>query len=326
MLLLVQAGASGSRQALVPSPTATPSCTQTFRVAFVADVAGLESSVDAAGWRGVTEAVREISCGRAELALPGRPSEYRRMLQAYPGYDLVIAGSFLLTDPVVDVARANPAMHFMLVDPIVMPPDVPNLAVLTFRSDQAAFLAGALAGMVTQTGVVAGVYGPQGPMDVSNRAGFEHGARYVRPGVRVLGAYQPAGGTPYGDPVWGADQARAFSNQHADVIFGAGGTTGQGALRGAAQSGVGCIDAEIAASSDPGCLLASSMKFIDRGVQMTLADAIAGPWRSGLRSVGLAQGAVGLSLRASPRLTPEIQSRVQTIADLLVSVPLSTGS
>jgi basic membrane protein A len=326
MLLLVQAGTSGTRQALVPSPTATPSCPKTFRVAFVADVAGMGSSVDAAGWRGVNQALREIACGHAELALPGRPSEYRRMLQAYPGYDLVIAGSFLLTDPVVNVARANPAMHFLLVDPIVMPPDVPNLAVLTFRSDEAAFLAGALAGMMTQTGVVAGVYGPQGAMDVTNRAGFEHGARYVRPGVRVLGAYQPAGGAPYEDPVWGADQARAFSKQRADVIFGVGGTTGQGALLGAAQSGVGCIDAEIVASSDPGCLLASSMKFIDRGVQMTLADAIAGPWRSGLRSVGLAQGAVGLTMRASPRLTPEIQGRIQTIADLLADGPLTTGS
>jgi basic membrane protein A len=326
MLLLVQAGASGARQALVPSPTATPNCAPTFRVAFVADVAGLGSSVDAAGWRGVNEAVRGISCGRAELALPARPSEYRRMLQAYAGYDLVIAGSFLLTDPVVDVARANSATHFVLVDPIVMPPDAPNLAVLTFRSDQAAFLAGALAGMVTQTGVVAGIYGPQGALDVSNREGFEHGARYARPGVRVLGAYQPAGGTPYGDPVWGADQARAFSNQGADIIFGVGGTTGQGALLGAAQAGVACIDAEIVASSDPGCLLASSMKFIDRGVQMTLDDAIAGPWRSGLRSMGLAQGAVGLSLRASPRLTPEVQRRVQTIAGLLASGPLSTGS
>ncbi len=97
-------------------------------------------------------------------------------------------------------------------------------------------------------------------------------------------------------------------------------------MLGAAQSGVGCIDAEIAASSDPGCLLASSMKLIDRGVQMTLADAIAGLWRGGLRSLGLAQSAVGLSLRASPRLTPEIRGRVQTIADLLASGPLSTGS
>lgn len=326
MLLLVQAGASGTHARPEPSPTNRPLCATTFRVAFVADIAGLGSSVDAAGWRGVNQAVREISCGRAELALPARPSEYRRMLEAHVGYDLVIAGSFLLTDPVVDVARANPATHFMLVDPIVMPADVPNLAVLTFRSDQAAFLAGALAGMLSQTGVVAGVYGPQGAMDVINRTGFEHGARYARPAVRVLGAYQPAGGRPYADPGWGAEQARAFTNQQADVIFGAGGTTGQGALLGAAQSGVACIDADIVASRDPGCLLASSMKLIDHGVQLTVAAASAGQWRSGVRSLGLAQGAVGLSLRASPRLTPETRGRIQTIVDLLASGSLSTDS
>ena len=271
------------------------------------------------------EAVRGLPCASADLALPSRPSEYRQALQAYAGHDLVIAGSFLLTDPVVDVARANPATHFVLVDPIVTPPDVPNLAVLAFRSDQGAFLAGALAGMVTQTGVVAGVYGPQGAMDITNRLGFEHGARYIRPGVRVLGAYQPADGTPYDDPVWGADQARAFSNQHADVIFGAGGTTGEGALLGAAQSGVACINADLVAASGPGCLLASSMKFVDRGVQMTVAEAIAGRWRSGVRSLGLAQRAVGLSPARNP-LPPGQLEQLQTIADLLAAGKLTTGA
>ena len=321
----MQAGASATPRALVPSPTATPSCASIFRIGFVADVAGLGSSVDAAGWRGVNDALREVSCGHADLALPARPSEYRRALQAYAGRDLVIAGSFLLTDPVVDVARANPATHFVLVDPIVMPPDVPNLAVLTFRSDQGAFLAGSLAGIVTRTGVVAGVYGPQGAMDIANRLGFENGARYVRPSVRVLGAYQPAGGKPYADPAWGADQARAFVDAHADVIFGAGGTTGQGALLGAAQSGVACIGGDIGASSDPGCS-ANSTKFIDRGVGLTVAEAIAGQWRGGVRSLGLAQRAVGLSLSADPRLTPEIRGRLRAISDLLAAGLLSTGS
>jgi len=51
----------------------------------------------------------------------------------------------------------------------------------------------------------------------------------------------------------------------------------------------------IEAPSDPGCLLASSMKFIDRGVQMTVTDTIAGRWRGGLRALGLLEGAVGLS-------------------------------
>lgn len=324
-MLLVQAGASGTHARPLPSATASPACAQTFRIGFVADVAGMRSSVDAAGWRGVGEALHDQSCAHADLALPARPSEYRRLLQAYAGYDLVIAGSFLLTDATVDIARANPATHFVLVDPLVMPPDTPNLAVLTFRSDQGAFLAGALAGMVTRTGVVAGVYGPQGAMDVMSRLGFEHGARYVRPGVRVLGAYQPAGSAPYGDPAWGADEARAFTNQNSDVIFGAGGTTGQGALLGAAQSGVACISADLVASSKPDCLLATSLKFVNRGVALTVADAIAGRWRSGRRSLGLAEQAVGLSpLRHSLALGQ--MEQLQAIAEQLAAGTLSTGA
>jgi basic membrane protein A len=325
-LLLVQAGASGSRPRADPSPTVGPVCPKSFSIGFVADVAGLRSSVDAAGWRGLGDALRESSCVHADLALPSRPSDYRRMLQAYAGYDLVIAGSFLLTDPVVDVARANPATHFVLVDPIVVPSGPTNLAILTFRNDQAAFLAGALAGIVTTTGIVAGVYGPEGASDRPNRSGFEHGAIYVRPGVRVLGAYQPAqDGTPYFDPAWGAAQARAFAGQHADVIFGAGGTTGEGALAGAAQSGIVCIGADIDASNDPGCLLASSMKFIDRGVKMAVADAIAGRWQGGNRALGLAEGAVGLS-PVTRRLQPGELERVQMIQDLLAAGTLSTGA
>ena len=67
---------------------------------FVADVAGLRSSVDAAAWRGVNQAVSEAVCAAADLALPTRPSEYRRVLQSYAGHNLVIAGSFGTADAV----------------------------------------------------------------------------------------------------------------------------------------------------------------------------------------------------------------------------------
>ena len=331
LLLLVQAGASGTHRHPDPAPTAAPVCATTFRVGFVADVAGLGSSVDAAGWRGVGDALGTVSCGHADLALPTRPSEYRRLLQAYAGHDLVVAGSFLLTDPVVDIARANPATHFMLIDPIVTPPDLPNLAVLRFRSDEAAFLAGALAGMVTQTGVVAGVYGPQGAIDRNNRLSFEHGARYVRPTVRVLGAYQPAqDGEPYANPAWGARQARAFSSEQADVIFGAGGTTGQGALLGAAQTGRACINAQVgvvpdaAADQDASCLIATAVTHVERGVRIAIAEAANGRWQAGLRSLGLADAGVGLNL--SGAVLPQLQERLENISERLVSGALTTGA
>jgi basic membrane protein A len=325
--MLVQAGANGVRPALAPSPspTPTPACAPVFRIAFVADVAGLRSSVDAAGWRGVNQAVEEATCASATLALPARPSEYRRVLQSYAGHDLVIAGSFLMTDAVVEIARTNPATHFVLVDPIVMPPDVPNLAVLTFRSDQSAFLAGALAGILTGNHIVAGVYGPAGAMDKTNRLGFERGAHFVRAGVQVLGAYQPAESAPYADPNWGAAQAKAFVREHADVIFGTGGTTGQGALLGAAQSGTFCINEGLAPSSEPSCLIATSVKFVDRGVKMTVAAAIAGEWQSGVRSLGVAQRAVGLSLVGHPLTLGQLE-QLQTISDLLAAGTLATGA
>jgi basic membrane protein A len=325
-LLLVQAGASGVRPAPAPSPspTATPACASVFRVAFVADVAGLRSSVDAAGWRGVNQAVGEAACASAELALPARPSEYRRVLQAYARHDLVIAGSFLLTDAVVEIARANPATHFLLVDPLVAPPDVPNLAVLTFRTDQAAFLAGALAGILSGNGVVAGIYGPAGAIDQANRLGFERGAQLVRRGIRVLGAYQPAGSAPYADPAWGTAQARAFVHEHADIIFGSGGTTGQGALLGATESGTFCINEGLTPSNEPSCVIATAVKFVDRGVKMAVADAIAGQWQSGVHSLGVAQRAVGLTLGNAPELTNDIRERVLTLADLLAAGSISS--
>ena len=132
-------------------------------------------------------------------------------------------------------------------------------------------------------------------------------------------------GQPYLNPVWGAAQARAFASQRADVIFGASGTTGQGALLGAAQSGVGCIGTDIDAASDRVCLLATSVKFVDRGVRMTTADAIAGRWRGGIRALGLADDAVGLS-PVTRRLQPEQLQQVQTIADLLAAGQLATGA
>ncbi len=296
----------------------------------MADVAGLDSRADAAGWHGVSDGLRGLPCVHAELAVPTRPSQYRPLLQAYADrhLDLVIAGSFLLADAVVDAARANPDTRFLLVDPIVPPAGRANLAVLVFRDDQAAYLAGVLGGLVTKTGVIAGVYGPGGAVDQRRRSGYEHGAAYVRPGIRVLGAYQPAAdGRPYANPDWGAAQASAFVRQGADVIFASGGSTGQGALLGAAQSGSMCIGADVDSSLDlaaRSCLLASAITHVDRGVALAVADAAAGHWAGGVRIVGLAEGAVELGPVEHTLPAGQLEE-LQTIAVKLAAGVLMTG-
>jgi basic membrane protein A and related proteins len=329
LLLLVQVGATGAPPQPAPlrSATATPSCARPYHVAFVTDVGGLRADGDA--YRGMTAALSTVGCGKSELISSLRPSEYEANLRLAAGRhpDLVVAASFLLTDAAVDAARADPHTDFLLVDPILSPPGLPNLETLRFRQDQSAFLAGALAAMLTETGVVAGVYGPGGLADQQQRAAFEHGAHYGRPAVQVLGAYQPAGdGAPYDNPRWGAAQAEAFSAQRADVIFGGAGATGIGALEGAAIAGQLCIGASPAPPdpSAPSCLIGRTTTSVQSGVELAVLAAGRGSWRPGSFDVGLAEGAVGLqSFRGAAR--PDIQRRLQGIVDALVGGTLTTG-
>jgi len=74
------------------------------------------------------------------------------------GYDVVVTVGFLIADATLAAAQANPDTYFIGVDQFVA--DGPaNYVGIQFREDQAGFLVGALAAMVTESGTVAGVYG-----------------------------------------------------------------------------------------------------------------------------------------------------------------------
>ncbi|MDQ6885565.1 MAG: BMP family ABC transporter substrate-binding protein, partial [Candidatus Dormibacteraeota bacterium] len=269
-------------------------CPATVRVAFVTDVTGLNSPVDAQGWAGVQVAARAHPCVRPELRRSTGPLDYERNLEAVAGHsDLVIAGSFLLTDAVAAVAARHPAVRFVLVDPLLTLSPPANLVVIAFREDQAAFLAGALAAMLSHSRILGGVYGLESDAMTRYRQGFERGAAVIDPAIRVLGSYQGAtDGPPFGNSAWGDEQARQFIERGADVIFGAGGTTGQGALPAAARAGRLCVGAGIDDYlSDPParpCLVTSAVTHADVAVKTVVLELAAGRWVGGLRRLGLA--------------------------------------
>lgn len=197
-------------------------------------------------------------------------------------------------------AADRPAGWFILVDPLVMPAPRPNLAVISFREDQAGFLAGALAAMVSRTRSVGGVYGPEGGAMTRYRRGFEIGAAAVDPAITVLGVYQPAAdGRPFGNGEWGEQQARNWLGRGADVVFGAGGSTGEGALPPAAKSHQFCIgsggDQFLTVPAARACLLSSAMTLPDRAVETEILSAAEGRFAAGSRVFGVADGVVGLA-------------------------------
>jgi basic membrane protein A len=114
------------------------------------------------------------------------------------------------------------------------------------------------------------------PPVVAFGQGYELGAKYINPDIEVSTTYHPGGlDRAFTDPEWGASTARQALDQGADVIFGAGGSTGNGALQEvAAAEGAGtalfCIGVdtdqwETLPAAHP-CLVSSAMKLITPGV------------------------------------------------------------
>ncbi|HZQ99675.1 MAG TPA: BMP family ABC transporter substrate-binding protein [Chloroflexota bacterium] len=162
------------------------------------------------------------------------------------GSNVIITVGVDLTQVTQDAAEKNPNVKFLGIDQY-QDRVLPNLVGLVYDDDKAGFVAGALAGLMTKSNTVGAVVGPGWmPTMVNLGEGFAAGAEYVNPNVEVLLEYHP-GELPEGlnDTTWGRDTALQMVADGADVMFGAGGKTGQAALEAAKSKNVLVIGSEI---------------------------------------------------------------------------------
>ena len=207
------------------------------------------------------------------------------------GYNVVVTVGFALGEATIAAAQANPDIFFIGVDQF-QGEALPNLAGLVFNEDKSGFLAGALAAQLSKTGTIAAVLGTDlVPPVVAFKEGYELGAKYINPDINLISTYHPGEiSQAFTDPEWGAATAKQALDQGADVIFGAGGSTGNGALQEvAAAPGAGvdvfCIGVdtdqwETLPAAHP-CLVSSAMKLITPGVVELVSAYADGTMTSG---------------------------------------------
>jgi len=171
---------------------------------------------------------------------------------------------------------------------------------IVFAEKEVSYLAGTLAGKMTQSNVVGFVGGIAIPQVVRFATGYQNGAQCANPAARVFVNYTDS----FTDPALGAQEAQKMLARNADVIFGAGGSTGTGAVLTATQSGAWGIGVDAdqfvttymsgtVAGSDK--LLTSAMKRLDNAAFNTISDVISGTFTSGTVVETLATGGVGLA-------------------------------
>jgi basic membrane protein A len=191
---------------------------------------------------------------------------------------------------VVAVARRWPKRSFALIDAVS---DVPNVTSVTFREQDGAFLAGALAALVTKTKTIGFLGGEDEPQSRRFESAYRAGAREADPAVKVLVRYAGS----FTDQERGQRLTRELFGDRADIVVAAAGRAGLGAFdevkshRGDYVIGVNYDQGSLA----PGKVLTSVVKRIDVAVYRVCEDAVSQKQFSGSLELGLRDGAIGLT-------------------------------
>jgi len=269
-----------------------------FCVGLVTDVGEVDDkSFNQSANDGVLQAEKELGA-QVKYIETKDAKDYQSNIELFAdqGYDVIVTVGFAIGEATGQEAAKYPDIKFIGVDQF-QAETVDNVAGLIFAEDKSGFLAGALAGMMSKSGIIAAVLGTDlVPPVVAFKEGYEAGAKYVNPDINVISTYHPGGlDVAFTDPEWGATTSKQATDQGADVVFGAGGKTGNGAIiEVAGNPGLYCIgvdtDQWLTVPEAHPCLISSAMKLITPGVFGLIKSAQEGSFPAGntVGPVGLA--------------------------------------
>jgi basic membrane protein A len=299
--------APGESAAASEAPTGLAACGEqdsgdAWLIGGITDVGQLEDkSFNEGGWCGTIAGATSVG-GSAEVIVTEDPADYALNIGTFidQGYQIIVTYGFALGNATAAAAKANPDVWFIGLDQSVCvdeagDPDptftcagdaaalLPNYQGLVFNEAQAGYLAGIVAGTITESNIIGTIGGIESiPAVKLYIGGYHNGALSVNPDVEVLIQYVSEDiTTAFNDPTTGAALAEQMIGQDVDVLFQVAGLSGQGALEAACDAdiyGIGVdVDQALALPSET-CIVTSAEKklvdAIDEAIQR-IADGTA---------------------------------------------------
>jgi basic membrane protein A and related proteins len=239
-------------------------------------------------------------------------TDYERNIENFVNEDcgLIVTIGFLMGDSTAAAARANPDVKFAIVDVAYFPGfgcdenvsdcyseegGLNNVTSLMFAEDEVGYLAGTLAGCMSDTGVIGSVSGMEIPPVVRFVVGYQTAARIQNPSIQTLNVYIP----DFNDPATGKQAGQTMISQGADVIFGVGGNTGNGGLLAAHEAGLLAIGVDVDQYFTYEEVRSSLITSAAKNMDVATADAVraykAGTLQPGVQLFDVANGGIGLA-------------------------------
>lgn len=239
------------------------------------------------------------------------------------GADIIIANGTEFASTVKEYGRKYPQKVFVLNDEAVFGFD--NIVSTVFSQHEGAFLAGALAAMVTKSNHVGFVGGMDIPVIRAFWVGFKEGVEFIDKDTTITAHYLAGdsdSGSGFNNPGLGYKIALKLYNNEVDVIFSVAGLSGNGIIRAAAERKRYVIGVD--ADQDhmaKGYVLTSVMKRLDRAVYAVLKDIISEKKVAGVQSFDLENEGVSLTemLFSKDVVTDSIREQLTKVRDKIVN-------
>ncbi len=306
---------------------------EVFCVGLVTDVGRVDDkSFNQSTWEAVQQAEKELGAVVKYVETTDAKDYDKNITQfADANYDVIITVGFALGETTQAAGAKNPNIKFIGVDQFQAPgTEVANVVGLIFPEDQSGFLAGALAALMSKSGKLGAVLGTDAVPPVWRFGeGYRAGAVYANPDVEVNVVYHNDVGfdKTFTDPGWGKTTAISMIDKGVDVVFGAGGKTGNGALQGCAEKGVMAIgvdtDQYYTVPEAQKVLLTSAMKLLTSGTFGLVKMAKEGNFPDGGNYLGDAGLAPFHDLES--QVPAEVKAKIDEIAAAFKAGTLETG-
>ncbi|MGD9561419.1 MAG: BMP family protein [Pyrinomonadaceae bacterium] len=307
-----------------------------IRVGIVFDIGGKnDRSFNAAAWEGVKRAEKELNICLYDIE-PGNPTSIEPAMRAFAerDFDLIIGVGFAQGPIMQRVADDYPNIKFAIIDGVIFEKDgktpKQNVASLVFREHEGSFLVGMIAAAKSKTGVLGFIGGMDIPLIHKFATGYEEGAKYLNPNVRVLTNYVGVTDGAWNNPGKGKELALNQIEKGADVLFTAAGNSGLGVFdaveqygrneQGEANKFVIGVDSN-QNGVKPGFVLTSMVKRVDNAVFDVVKEVLSGEFKGGFHVFGLDKDGVAYALDEfnEPLVPPDVLKKVEAAKAKIIS-------
>ena len=251
-------------------------------------------------------------------------------------WDIVIAGTWQLQEMLEKLAPKNPTKKWITYDTTVdySKPGLGNVYSILYKQNEGSFLVGALAGIVTGSKMPLAnpqkVVGFLGGMDIpvinDFKVGYEQGAKYIDPAVKVLVSYVGA----WDDSAKGKELMLAQYDQGADIAFNVAGQAGLGLLDAAKEKkryaiGVDSDQFLVYKDSDPdkaSYIVTSMLKNVGSSLFRAVKGTMDGTIKYGAaEALGITEGGVGVADNENfnKLISEEVRKKLKDLEKKVVS-------